>query len=352
MDSVTQIALGAAVAGVVAGRQCTPKVLLAGAALGTLPDLDVLISYGDPVSNMVKHRGFSHSLFVLLPFSWLLATLWQRLRPTDFTFARLWLLVAASLITHPLLDSFTTYGTQLLWPITTPYAVSSIFIIDPLYTVPLVVTLLASVLWRDRMAKLCGIGLTISTLYLGWSWLALNMVENRVDAQLAGTTLADKPRFFAPTPLNTVLWRVVVKDGDQYWEALASLLDKNSEISFIAKDRGERPSQLASSHLSDLETFTNGFVKYEQRNDQLVVTDLRLGMVDYLPFQFALANKQAAQWQATDPVQLESPAVKPKHLPALWLRLLGNQDIDANLCHVSECPTSEMNVQVSSGVRQ
>ncbi len=57
MDSVTQAALGAAVAGLVAGKKCSPKVLLAGAALGTLPDLDVLLSYGDPVSDMVKHRA-------------------------------------------------------------------------------------------------------------------------------------------------------------------------------------------------------------------------------------------------------------------------------------------------------
>ena len=337
MDSVTQIALGAAVAGVVAGRQCSPKVLLAGAALGTLPDLDVLISYGDPISDMVKHRGFSHSLFVLLPFSWLLATLWQRVRPTRFSFARLWLLVAACLMTHPMLDAFTSYGTQLLWPITTPYAVSSIFIIDPFYTVPLVITLLASLLWREKMAKLCGIGLVISSLYLGWSWLALNMVENRVDAQLAGTPLADKPRFFAPTPLNTVLWRVVIKEDDTYWEGLASLLDNEKSVVFIRKDRGQKPTQLASSHLTDLEAFSGGFVKYEQRDDQLVVTDLRLGLVDYMPFQFALARWQGKAWQPIAPVQLDSPAVKPKHLPALWLRLLGNQDIDANLCHASEC---------------
>lgn len=59
MDSVTQAALGAAVAGLIAGKKCSPKVLLAGAALGTLPDLDVLIHYGDPVSDMVKHRALA-----------------------------------------------------------------------------------------------------------------------------------------------------------------------------------------------------------------------------------------------------------------------------------------------------
>ncbi|WP_036830684.1 metal-dependent hydrolase, partial [Photobacterium sanctipauli] len=113
---------------------------------------------------MVKHRGFSHSLFVLLPFSLLLSWLWQKWRPTRFSFAHLWLLVAACLLTHPILDAFTAYGTQLFWPITTPIAISSVFIIDPFYTVPLLLMLIASLLWRDRMAKLCGAGLAVSSL--------------------------------------------------------------------------------------------------------------------------------------------------------------------------------------------
>lgn len=81
VDSITQAALGASVAAVVAGRHCKPKMLLAGAVLGTLPDLDVFISYGDPISDTVKHRGFSHSLFVLLSFSLLITALCFFFRP-------------------------------------------------------------------------------------------------------------------------------------------------------------------------------------------------------------------------------------------------------------------------------
>lgn len=340
MDSVTQAALGAAVAGAIAGRQCSPKVLLAGAALGTLPDLDVLISYGDPVSDMVKHRGFSHSLFVLLPLSLLLSWLWQRWRPIPFSFMRLWLLVVACLITHPLLDACTTYGTQLFWPIPYPVSISSIFIIDPLYTLPLLLTVVAALLWRGRAAKLCMVGLGLSTIYLSWSLIAYQMIEQRVEQYTASTDLEGKPVFIAPTPLNTVLWRVVVKGDHTYWEGLVSLFDESNEIALIAKPKGTFPEGLQpSKHINMLDHFTSGFIKYEQRDNILVVSDLRLGMVDYLPFQFALATQSAqGDWQWTDPRQLESPNVQPKHLPALWLRLLGNQDIDANLCHISECP--------------
>ncbi|ELR64995.1 Membrane-bound metal-dependent hydrolase [Photobacterium marinum] len=339
MDSVTQAALGAAVAGVVAGRKCSPKILLAGAALGTLPDLDVLISYGDPVSDMVKHRGFSHSMLVLLPFSLLLAGFWHKWWPTRFSFRHLWLLIAACLITHPLLDAFTSYGTQLLWPFSVSVAVSSIFIIDPLYTLPLLLMLVAGLIWHQQMARLCRIGLVISSCYLIWSVVALNIIEDRVREQLDGTPLAGSPVFITPTPINTVLWRVVVLDGETYWEGLTSLLDEQPDVDFLAKERGSWLLAEKSVYLNMLESFTHHFVKYEQVGASIKVTDLRLGLAEYLPFQFVLASQNSeGSWAVTDPQRLEGPRVSPKHLPALWLRLLGNQDIDANLCHIKECP--------------
>ena len=69
MDSITQAMLGASVAGACAPRGQRRKALLLGAGLGTLPDLDVFIDYGGAVENFTFHRGFSHSLFVLAPFS-------------------------------------------------------------------------------------------------------------------------------------------------------------------------------------------------------------------------------------------------------------------------------------------
>lgn len=81
MDSLTQAVLGASVQGALLGRWQGRKALLYGALLGTLPDLDVLIDYGDAVANMTRHRGFSHSLFVLTGFSLLLAWLLRGFRP-------------------------------------------------------------------------------------------------------------------------------------------------------------------------------------------------------------------------------------------------------------------------------
>lgn len=339
MDSITQAALGASVAGLVAGRKCSPKVLLAGAALGTLPDLDVLVDYGDPVANMVNHRGFSHSLLVLFPFSLVLAALWYKWRATTWSFASVWLLVAACLITHPLLDAFTSYGTQLFWPLDVPsVSISSIFIIDPLYTVPLLICLIAALIWRARGAKLCGIGLTVSTLYLVWSLAALNIIENRVEQAVKGTPLEHQPVFITPTPFNTVLWRVVVLEDTQYWEGLASLLDESDDIAFMPFDRGIWPISELSDDVSSLDVFASGFIRFEELDQQIIVTDLRLGLSSYHPFRFVLAQTDIpGSWQSVPPVQLDPGPVLPRTIPALWLRLLGNQNIDAMLCNEKDC---------------
>ncbi len=121
MDSITQAVLGASIQGALLGRWQGRKALLYGAILGTLPDLDVVLDYGDAVANMTYHRGFSHSLLVLSVVSVLLAWAVRRFRPhPEYSGVRLWFCIWLILITHALLDAFTTYGTQLFWPLTTP----------------------------------------------------------------------------------------------------------------------------------------------------------------------------------------------------------------------------------------
>ena len=114
MDSVSQVVLGAACCHAVAGRKLGRKALVLGAALGTLPDLDVLIKYGNAVANFTYHRGFSHSLLVLTLISPIIMLLLRRFSAFRvISQLRLLLAVFLALITHPILDSFTVYGTQL-----------------------------------------------------------------------------------------------------------------------------------------------------------------------------------------------------------------------------------------------
>ena len=212
MDSLTHLFLGGTIAATMAPANRRRVAILFGAAINTLPDVDVLplaLWAGDPVVNMTWHRSASHSLLVL-PFIglllwWLLKTRWQPVREQP----RRWLwLILATLLTHPALDAFTVYGTQLLWPLPmSPVMWSSLFIIDPLYTLPLFLACVIAWFARERplakRALVAGLGLSIA--YLGWSLIAKARVENIAEQALIARGLQEAPRFSVPMPFNTLL---------------------------------------------------------------------------------------------------------------------------------------------------
>jgi inner membrane protein len=230
MDSITQALLGATVQASLLGRWQGRKALLYGAVLGTLPDLDVVIDYGDAIADMTYHRGFSHSLFVLSTLAVVLAWLARRIRPDPaYSGMRLFLTVWLVLVTHVLLDAFTSYGTQLFWPLATPpVAWSSVFIIDPLYSIPLLLAVLVGAIagLKGRSPRWAAAALALSTVYLGFTLTGKQMAEERVETVMAEQGIQASQVFSTPTPFNSLLWRVIVIDDDRYHEALVSWFDE------------------------------------------------------------------------------------------------------------------------------
>lgn len=315
MDPVTQVALGAAVGGTVLGRRLGRKAILVGALLGTLPDLDTLIDYGDAVANVTEHRGITHSLFVLPALATLLALLTSRLSVARaIPLGQWWLFYVLSLVTHPLLDALTTYGTQLWWPLDIrPVAWPIIFIIDPLYTLPLLVGIgvgLATGNGRRGPAW----GLALSCAYLMLAFGAKQLVESRLAPELAEHELESAPRLVQPAPFTILLWRASVIDGDDHHEALVGLFDGDHPPVLETYARGAElePLALASERGRRLDWFAGPFLRYEVREldgrETLVATDLRLGFPGFHPFAFTLATHENGEWQpVAESAQLDSP---------------------------------------------
>ena len=327
MDSITQAALGASLAGAVAGKTLGRSALLVGAVLGTLPDLDVIIDYGTAVANFTQHRGFSHSLFVLLPLSVLLAFALHRWRP-HLGYGRWFALTALVLMTHPLLDAFTTYGTQLFWPIGPPVAISSIFIIDPLYTLPLLVGITAFLIRGPQTSAIMA-GLLLSTLYLGWSATAQQIIQERVGPTLAEEGLEDAPRLVQPMPFNTVLWRVTVVGEEKRVEIVTGFLDGNGPVTVEHFPREPSLAKAATSlpEGQRLDWFTRGFLHYDMDGDRLTATDIRLGIPGAHPFTFILAKYNGDRLEPEPSSQLERPAIGGELLGVLWSRMTGSAEV-------------------------
>src|SRR3546814_4063917 len=181
--------------------------LLAGAALGTLPDLDSLpiaLLTDDPVALMTLHRGASHSLFVLPLAGWLVWAFFRRRGGRVAESPRRWFwAIQAVLLTHPLLDALTVYGTQLLWPLPLrPVMWSSVFIIDPRYTVWLLLACVAAFFLRERVAPQRPLvaGLALSTAHLGGPLAAQAMAGREDGRARAARGPANGPRVPVPKP--------------------------------------------------------------------------------------------------------------------------------------------------------
>jgi inner membrane protein len=331
MDSLTQIVLGGAVAAAIAPAAHRRAALLAGAALGTLPDLDSVpigLLTDDPVALMTLHRGASHSLFVLPLLGWAIWAFFRRRggRVTESPL-RWFLAIQLALVTHPLLDAFTVYGTQLLWPLPVhPVMWSSVFIIDPMYTVWLISACIAAFVLRERPAArhaLIG-GLALSTAYLGWSLAAKAMVEREAGRALASAGLADAPRVSVPMPFNTLLWRVVAMTPDGYVEGFRSLVRDEGPMRFEhhVSDVAALAEAADIPAVARLAWFNHGFMRAADIDGGLVLTDLRMGSGSDYSFSFVVAERDGGQWQGVAPRQLAFAWGDARRgLPRVWARI-------------------------------
>ena len=332
MDSITQAALGAAVGTAVMGRSRPVwQAALAGAVVGTLPDLDVFIDKGDPIRNMVLHRAETHAFFYQALASPLIAGMLAAVMRTRELFVRWWLMVTLTLFTHSLLDALTVYGTRIGLPFTDhPFGLGSLFVIDPLYTLPLLIGLLVTLSVRGQTRRRWNhAGLVLSTLYAGWAVAAQAHVTGLVQQTPQAQGLAAQQILVTPTPFNTLLWRIVLVRDEEYLEGFFSvldpLIDADRGIRFEGHPRGaewdRRTADFADADL--IRVFSKGFYAIVDDGHRVRITDLRMGQHPYYVFSFAFAEHQS------EPVLPITPLRTTRRLPAdeglrwLWQRMLG-----------------------------
>lgn len=327
MDSLTQVVLGGAVGYAVLGNKVGRKAAIYGAILGTLPDLDVFLPYGGEVEAFTYHRGFSHSLLVHLLISPLIAWLITTYHQSTTLYKKHWFwLVFLCLSTHGILDGFTVYGTQLLWPITEyPFAVSNLFIIDPMYTLPLliafIVVLLPSI--KPQIASKINIfAIAISSLYVCWSLAAKVYIDDKVAIALNDRQIKASDYLSTPAPLSTLLWRILVMADGQYYEGYVSIFDSASDVSLNVY----HSSDYLLDNIKDewgvkrLQWFTKGFYLVKQEQQDIVLSDLRMGAECSYVFNFIVGEQTNNGIVSSD---IEKFSVRPdlSQIGSIWDRI-------------------------------
>lgn len=284
MDSITQAALGAAVAEAGLGRRLGNKAILWGAVIGTLPDLDILAyPFMDSLDRLAWHRGISHSLLLSVLAAPLLGWVMHRLAPRDCSFQRGTIVAFLIWFTHVLIDCFTVYGTQIFEPFSNQrVGFDNFFIIDPLYTLPLLIGLgVAAFSKRDSRirSRANWIGLLVGSLYVLWSFGAKAVVEGRLEEHLEQEGIVWQRYKTSPTPFNTWVWRALVEGENGYWIGYFPVVDgEPPKLEFLPANQ-ELLDPLRGSRVAErLIWFSEGYYLMEEAGDgALTFSDLRFG---------------------------------------------------------------------------
>ncbi len=288
MDSLTQATLGAAIGEAVLGKKLGNRALCWGLLFGTLPDLDVLISpLLDTAQRLQWHRGASHSLLIMLLASLLLAKplskFWsaEKISPT-----RAGLFVFITWSTHVLIDCFTVYGTSVFWPfLPDRIALDNMFIIDPLYTLPLLISLVWLAFYRtkqnqNKRTQLLYKGLAISTAYVLFTFGMKALASAAFEKDLANRNITPLRSMEAPTPFNTLLWRAVIDQGDSFWVGYHSIFDPSNDPirwTIYPKNVAAITPYASAREIETLHWFSRGWWIARPHATGVWLADLRFG---------------------------------------------------------------------------
>ena len=288
MDPLTQGFVGASLSLSASKKQHLAAAGALGLVAGMAPDLDILIrSTNDPLLFLEFHRQFTHSLFFIPIGSFICALILHPLiaKKGGLSFKQSWWYCALGYATHGLLDACTSYGTLLLWPFTdTRYSWSTVSVIDPLFTLPILFTLILGLMkrnpWYPRIAVV-------------WALVYLTFgMYQRDRAEDAGWALAEARRHAPqrleakPTFANTLVWKVIYETEHHYH------VDAIRAGRSIKTYTGESIAKLnvaadfpwldpASQQAKDIERFrwfSDGFIARDP-NKGLRVIDVRYSIV-------------------------------------------------------------------------
>ncbi|MDM1046000.1 metal-dependent hydrolase [Myroides sp. 1354] len=299
MDSLTQIVLGGAVGNALLGEKLKNKAVLYGAIAGTIPDLDVLaIFFTDPISALEFHRGFTHSILFAILGAFLFGFLlyWFEKKKGVTYEEGVWLFFWG-FFTHAALDVFTTWGTRVLWPLDYSFAFKSIFVIDPLYTLPFLFFLLRSMREKTNMKRrlyLNRLGLYVSSAYLGLTLLLKAVAFYSFTGALDKQHIAYNAMSVKPTIMNTILWTAIVETKDDFLIGEYSFFGSNPiEFKKYPKNREVIGSLEKHYLIHRLVRLSEGYYTFSEVNNEIYFNDLRFGVLkeEGEEVQFAFSYK-------------------------------------------------------------
>jgi len=191
----------------------------------------------------------------------------------------------AGLVTHPILDTFTAYGTQLFAPFSNyRAAISNISVADPIYTLLFVIPLIIAAFTnksKPLRSKLVWTGIILSSLYMCFTLYNKYRVTQVMENTLVAENIPYKQFFTSPSILNNVLWSGVAETENAFYQGQYSLLDTEPKFKLTKFDKNHDLLQGDIENdkvLSTLRWFSDGYYAVMKREDgNLQINDMRYG---------------------------------------------------------------------------
>jgi inner membrane protein len=286
MDSFTHIAFGACIGEALLGKKLGKKAMIWGALAQSIPDIDFVASFWmDTSSDLLAHRGFTHSiLFGLLatPIMAMIAERWHR--PHNIRFNQYLIFFFTEIFVHLALDGFNAYGTGYLEPFSHQrFSLNTIFVADPLFTLPLAIAITMLIYLNRQSPKRTfwwKFGILSCTFYLGYCLVNKAVIDRDVRNSLSEQNIKYDQYFTTPTALNSWLWFVVAGNDSGFYIGHRSVFDRH-DVNLRFVPRNEYLLDEAEDHESvqKLKRFSQGFYTAELWQDTLVFNDLRFGQI-------------------------------------------------------------------------
>ncbi|MGZ8543677.1 MAG: metal-dependent hydrolase [Flavisolibacter sp.] len=287
MDTLTHIVLGGCIGEAILGKKLGKKALLIGAIAQILPDVDVVAAlWLEPATNLLAHRGISHSIFFVVLATAILSLVARysdRLRRVStFQWLIFFFIQTGS---HVFIDLFNNYGVGLWEPFHNKrLSFHALYVADPLFTLgPLtgffvLLILRAHARHRSLWWK---IGIVSSMIYLCISVINKWKITSDVNEALQNQQISYQSYLATPSPFNNLLWFIVVKADSGCYVGYRSVFDNRTSM-----DLRYSPSQdtllqeaLNQNEVAILQRFSQGYYTAERWGDTLVFNDLRFGQV-------------------------------------------------------------------------
>lgn len=336
MDPLSQVSLGAAAAALASNNKNVRRALVVGAIAGGLPDLDVfIISSEDPLLSLQYHRHFTHAL-LFAPIIGLCVAVATKylLYSRNWPLKELFIFATLGALSHGLLDACTSYGTMLYLPLSSHReSWDLISIIDPLFTLPLLI--LIGIAFFRRYANVAKAGLLLCITYLLFGFIQRERAASYAN-QLAEIRGIDVISVTArPSFANTILWRIIVEDNTHYYvdavwlmPFLKPKLYEGSQIEQIDTDGFVEANSRQANDIQRFNHFSQGYL-YLAPNHEYVLGDLRYSSLpDSIEPLWGIRINQETPDKHVEMVHFRDPSKEA--INRLWTMIQGKPLNEAN----------------------